>query len=560
MTPPSKPQERLPGLQKALGKASKKGSKKNEIPGFEGLEDADLEAQIEASTGPFQPPPKDTNFGGKSFEKAGKNLEQRSLGPLPMGITPRQLAGATIGGAAAPLLAAGGAVGLPLALGAGAIEGIGGGIAMGGTDGGLGDTLLNGAMGMLPPLLGKAGVGSSIVSNDAKIGRAAMQPPPRPQGPSAPSADLPTSSAPMAPPPRLPPQRPVTPGVGKVEEPSIAEYLPDLKDNFDSYIAENALQPPAGRRVAEAGFANGRPKTVTSNADMERWAQWASDPASAQGAGLANPPSLLDDFAMGKPPVTQQPPLGNPRLSSPDLNYLPKQGSPETQMPPNFNNFPGAFKTEAQKAGGLNALLTPPARFPEGVARGGTPSAGKNVQSPRFPTQTTDDDLLRHTEWLKAEDALGKLGTPPPPRAPTSSMRAPAPMAPPPRPVNPPPEFSSVSMTRPGTNAGGSPGVQPSPIVTPPQSVAPSSSVPQSTPAPDAVAQFEQLLLDSRTDPRARATLGLLAVALGLGGAATVGEVRGRANTAPNVPLTPPPPGGQPFATQRPRAPEAMIR
>lgn len=501
---------------------------------------------MEASEAPLKPPPKPFLDGGKAFESAGKSLEKRSIGGVPIGgMKPRTLVGAGLGIGGAVLGASG--IGTPIGLGmlggagsflAGSDEPDPNGLASSAMLGGAGAGFLDELAPLAAPMLGKASqkLGPLIAPNDTAVANAGQRlltpPPPAAAGGVA-------HTPPMSPPPtpRLPPERPVTAGVGP-------------QDDFESYIAENAMQPPAGRRVPEAMPANGRPKTVTSDADMQRWSQWASDPANAQGAGLTNPPSLLDDFAMGRPPVERQPPLGNPKLQAPDANYIWKQGAAEGQMPPNFNDFPGALKTEAQKAGGINGLLAPSARFPEGVPRGGSASAGKNVQSPRFPTQTTDDDLARHIDWLRNEASP----LTPPPRAETMSMKAPA--APPPAPPGPEP---SISMTRPGTNAGGSPG-----LVTSPQAGAPSSSVPQlqpplQAPPPGAADQFKQLLARSRTDLDAAGILGLAAIALGMGGAAGYSVLGRRGNAAdiPNVPLTPP---TTPYATQRPAAPEALIR
>ena len=330
VTPPSKPsearQERLPGLQKALGKASKRGSKKNKIPGFEGLEDADLEAQIQDSTGPLQPPPKDTNFGGKSFAQAGKNLDERSLGGVPLGITPRQLAGAGIAGAAAPLLAAGGAVGLPLALGAGAIEGIGGGIAMGGTDGGLGDTLMNAGTGMIPPLLGKAVVGSSL-SKEIPYGQ--FEPPP----PAALGGGA--SAPPLSPPPAL--RNP------SLEPPSMRN--PSVVQDF----VPTQMIPPPKAAPQQGGTMS-----------MKAPALGSAPPPSYVGP----PPGPEPSISMTRPGTNAG---GSPGLVTPPQNVTPSssvpQLQPKLQAPPpgaadQFKQLLARSRTDLDAAGilGLAAI------------------------------------------------------------------------------------------------------------------------------------------------------------------------------------------------------------
>lgn len=190
--PPGKPREGSMRVhsskRKELGEmiARVSGTKQGtRIPGLGFVPDPDPDAET-ASMGP--PPPTRSQ---DPFSMAARSMN-------PIGITGRQLAGATVAGAAAPLLGAAGVAGLPMALGSGAISGIGANAAMGGGGSpgevipsammGAGMGLIPGALGAGRDLLrrGAVGPGEALSSRVAAPGPAASPSPQAlPQGPRA---------------------------------------------------------------------------------------------------------------------------------------------------------------------------------------------------------------------------------------------------------------------------------------------------------------------------------------------------------------------------------------
>lgn len=296
--------ERVPGLQAMVSKvsATPQGTR---IPGLGFVKDPEPDAEL--ADAPAPPPARSAD----PFSQAAKSMR-------PIGITSRQLAGATVAGAAAPLLGAAGVAGLPLALGSGAIGGIGGNAAMGG-GGELGEVVPNAMMGAgLGLIPGAVGAGRSLARGAAGPGEALSSrvaapgpatPPPRLQAPPIPDLTAGMRPPPRmgtsgliqnqpvvgAPPPAAPPARPLTPVMPRNmasfpgTDPSLLGSGPKPFPSGETLNMRTPLAPPPTAAPQPQGAAV--PQGFAGHFDRLLLDARAGRPAALAALGLI-PPAL----------------------------------------------------------------------------------------------------------------------------------------------------------------------------------------------------------------------------------------------------------------------------
>lgn len=352
---PSAPgKERVPGMQAMLSRVSKT-KQGTRIPGLGLVEDPEPDAE----TASMPPPPMRSK---DPFSSAAPSLN-------PIGITGRQLAGATVAGAAAPLLGAAGVAGLPLALGSGAISGIGANAAMGG-GGSLGEVvpnaMLGAGMGLIPGALGAGrdllrrgavGPGEALSSRVAAPGPTASPPSLATLRPP-PGAGMPPNQALNPPAPRPGPLGGGLPSEGFMPDEATlmklrAPKIPQVKGLSDDPWLERVFGRPPAR-----GFESGTLPPELSGASYgdtlsrsqpRRGFYYSNDPSRGPSMPAGRSGAGYSDFLANEAPTIQNTlpggPLARGAVGSGEstLMYPPMQTGALSNQP--VRGAPGTMNT-----------------------------------------------------------------------------------------------------------------------------------------------------------------------------------------------------------------------